>query len=520
MPRTRRPRGVPAVALGAALVAASLLTLFAWSFASPPSSSPDDDYHLPSIWCAQGPTATCAPVAGDAESRLVPLPVLAGSCYAPDAAASASCQTSFDDELVAEVPTSHGNWNGGYPPVFYMVMNLFLTPDYEVSVVLMRLVNSLVTVGMVGLVGLLVPARLRVVAVVPIVITSVPLGLSLFASTNPSSWAIVSAATLWLTLYASVEVTGRRRAMLLGLAVLSALLGSGARSDACLFSVVAVGVAFILRFRELRHNRALFGVGLACLALSGYFFLGTGQASTVVNGVDTLDSLAVPWTDLALMNARELPVLLFGGFGYGPMGATGWLDTTFPAAVGALGVSVWAALVFDSLGHITRAKAIAVGAVATALVLYPLVVLGRTGVAVGGAFQPRYALPLLVILTGLCLLRPVTGHSWRLTRAQTGILLVALVISHTLALARQIRRYVTGLDVTGLNLDADREWWWSGVPLPATGVWLIGSLAFSAVCVLTLWAWYSADCDRLEEADATSVADRDDLAHAHDSTAQ
>ena len=46
---------------GARTVAAWLITCLAafaalagWSLASPAGSSPDDDYHLASIWCAQG----------------------------------------------------------------------------------------------------------------------------------------------------------------------------------------------------------------------------------------------------------------------------------------------------------------------------------------------------------------------------------------------------------------------------------------------------------------------------------
>lgn len=38
--------------LGIGLLA--IAGLGAWAFASPAGSSPDDDYHLASIWCAQG----------------------------------------------------------------------------------------------------------------------------------------------------------------------------------------------------------------------------------------------------------------------------------------------------------------------------------------------------------------------------------------------------------------------------------------------------------------------------------
>ena len=32
----------------------AFVALSAWAFASPPGSAPDDDFHLPAIWCSHG----------------------------------------------------------------------------------------------------------------------------------------------------------------------------------------------------------------------------------------------------------------------------------------------------------------------------------------------------------------------------------------------------------------------------------------------------------------------------------
>jgi hypothetical protein len=51
-----------------------------------------------------------------------------------------------------------------------------------------------------------------------------------------------------------------------------------------------------------------------------------------------------------------------------------------------------------------------------------------------------------------------------------------------MALHTNIRRYVTGLDVNGVNLDASPEWWWD-VPFTPMAVWFVGSVAFGLVLV-------------------------------------
>ena len=79
------------------LLVLAALTLVAWAFASPIGSSPDDDYHLTSSWCA-GPAAgeLCEP--GEvADERVVPEALTDIACYAYDPQESAACQgEAFD----------------------------------------------------------------------------------------------------------------------------------------------------------------------------------------------------------------------------------------------------------------------------------------------------------------------------------------------------------------------------------------------------------------------------------------
>ena len=49
------------------------VVLVGWAMASPMGSAPDDDYHLASIWCAEGVAAdACSDEGVDAQSLAVP----------------------------------------------------------------------------------------------------------------------------------------------------------------------------------------------------------------------------------------------------------------------------------------------------------------------------------------------------------------------------------------------------------------------------------------------------------------
>jgi hypothetical protein len=116
------------------------------------------------------------------------------------------------------------------------------------------------------------------------------------------------------------------------------------------------------------------------------------------------------------------------------------------------------------------------------MIVYPVVMLGLSGAKVGTGFQPRYLLPLLVILTGVSMLsRRVVASPF--TQFQAVVVTGALGVAQSLSLHTQIRRYVTGLDEGGINLDRGREWWWD-LPISATATWVAGSVAFAVL------AWY------------------------------
>jgi hypothetical protein len=97
---------------------------------------------------------------------------------------------------------------------------------------------------------------------------------------------------------------------------------------------------------------------------------------------------------------------------------------------------------------------------------------------IGEGVQPRYFLPLLMVFFGLALFVPLGQKMIELKLLQYLVLFFGLAISHSFALHFTMRRYITGTDVIGFNLNKKAEWWWATAPAPLTS-WAIASLGFA-----------------------------------------
>jgi hypothetical protein len=463
----------------------AFLSLAAWAMASPVGASPDDDFHLVSTWCANGNPAFCQP-GNNSDTRIVPESLLEASCYAFDGEMSASCQTPYLDKGPwADTLSKRGNFQGIYPPLYYKTMGSMAGPDVERSVIVMRLFNSALFVGLATALYLLLPIGRRPMLVWAWLLTTVPLGLFLVASTNPSSWAITGVGTAWLALLGYFETTGRRRIALGALFLLAVFMASGSRGDSALYVIIAIGIVLFLTFK---HEKAYYHSAIlpvAAVAIPVAFILTSRMLNSGFHGVSgsgppTLDDSPELGTfGLFAFNVLHVPSLWAGVFGGWPLG---WLDTGLPDIVLWAGSAAFIGAGFVGLSRVNRRKVVAVASVAFLLAAIPVYVLTRGGTSVGEGVQPRYLLPLIMLLGGLLLFDPPRKRI-RFSRGQVVLIVFALAVSNFVSLQTNIRRYVTGIDEAGLNLDSEREWWWNG-PITPNVVWLFGSLVFTATLIL------------------------------------
>ncbi|MXS74934.1 DUF2142 domain-containing protein [Microbacterium sp. TL13] len=481
----------------AAIIAAVLLALLAWAVSSPPGSSPDDDYHMASIWCATtAPTDLCSSTP-QSEERTLHADVLdAASCFAFDSTAAASCPR---DETGTRVST-RGNWNGeAYPPVYYATMHLFAGDDLSASIVLIRSVNALLYVGLIAVVFFLLPRSGRAPLIWGALITAVPLGAFLVASVNPSSWAVISATALWAATWGYFQQRGWRKAALAVLTVLLVVVGAGSRGDAAAYAMLALFVGAALSFRRDRRFALESLLPVALVLVSAALFLSAGQ-SAVVGGATVVKNQTYTFSELLFINVKQLPQLITGFTGTWGLG---WLDTYMPGIVWVTTMLIFGGVVFWGLRVGSWRKWLVVAAVGAGVVAVPLFLLMHDGVVVGNGVQPRYGFPLVIMFAGVVLIG-LRGASLGLGRAQLIVAGVGLIVANSVALHVNLRRYVTGLDRVGINLDRDIEWWWNA-PISPMGVWVFGTLAFAAaIAVLLTVAWPPARERR--SSDATGIA--------------
>lgn len=447
-----------------------------WAFASPVGASPDDDFHLASIWCSWGEREGLCEAGSEATVREVPhWLTLSAHCYAFHEDQSAACVPT-DTELAG---TTRVNSVGTYPPVFYATMGVFAGDDVALSVVTMRLLNTLIFVGATIAVVALMGRGQRAPVIWGAVVGLVPIGVFFIASVNPSSWAILAGLTVWVTLYGYFTADSRGRSIGLGvLAALLGIMGAGARSDSAGFVAMAAVIAMFLSYQKTRTwlLRALLPVGL--MVTAAVSVLSSGQTSwAVVAGAEAIVEPSKSlgrMIQLAITNLVRLPELWAGNLGFGKLG---WLDTPLLPTVGIVMVAAFGAIVFWGFKRLTARKLIALTVTLLALIALPLYVLNGQSAVVGTEVQPRYILPLMLMFIGLA----VSGFgqdNLGLGRVQGACVLVAVAVANSLAMHTNMQRYLAGLDVGGLNLNTGIEWWWSFGFSPMA-VWLVSSAAFA-----------------------------------------
>lgn len=488
----------------------ALLALGSWALASPVGSSPDDDYHLASIWCAAGDRTSLCEEGTSEGTRLVSSSLLTAACFARDSTASGACQTGlFDNGTLVE--SSRGNFAGEYPPVYYGTMSLLASDDVQTSVIAMRLLNVALFVGLTTLLAVLLPTALRHTLIGAWLITVVPLGLFLIASINPSAWAVIGVGSAWIAVLGYLDTVGRRRWALAAVFGAAALMAIGSRADAAIYLALAVAAMLFLRFRPDRSfliAAILPGAVLIAALIAG---LSTGQVGAAVNGFggvassvpdpavtsgpmppffsgpaappEVVEAAAAGGSTIGLLfsNLVNAPSLWAGVFGSWSLG---WFDTEMPYIVALGGVGVFAAVTFAGIAIISWRKALITAAAVAAIWVIPVFTLTRGGDMVGVEVQPRYLLPFIVVVAGFALLA-VDGRMLRLTLLQRILVIGTSIGTQSLALYYTMRRFVTGDDVNGLDLGAGAEWWWAGLPGPML-IWLAGSALWAALVIVVV----------------------------------
>jgi hypothetical protein len=480
--RPARTSVVPAVLGSLALIAVGL----AWSLASPIGASPDDDFHLATIWCDAGDLDLCRRTGEQVEEGVERVRVIAElgpgiACFAFRPEVSAGCQAALEQEA----GTVSGRADDGlYPGGFHRFMSLFASSRIGRSVLVMRMVSWLLAVSLLVAACVLAGPDLRRAFSLAALTTLVPLGVFLFASNNPSGLAVAGVAAYWCAAYAYMSGSRedrRRFAAVVVVLVLGAAVALASRHDTGLYLGVASAAAWVSTggYQPSLRRRSLLLFGLSAVGAAATL-TGTQSQRAVGGAPDADRSLGL----VLFENALELPRLVLGSLGTFGLG---WLDTPLPGLTSVFMLLAFGGVVVTGLSVPSREKWLAMAVVAGAVVVIPTIVLALDRYLVGEQVQPRYLLPLLPVLVGTALVAPRGRAGVVLRRGQVLLVAAAVVLAHAAALHANIRRYVTGVDTRGFDLGAQVEWWWGTGPGPLA-TWALGSAAFAVAvaCVLLL----------------------------------
>jgi hypothetical protein len=459
------------------VLAAAGAACLAWAWSSPAASAPDGDYHLANVWCGDGVRANLCERDASTGEYLVPRGLLryAGPlghvCYVGNAGASAGCLREIDATVATQLAPTGRLVFTPEPSVFARVQHVFVGPDIEHSVRRMRVANVAVALVALGLLGLLAPAAGSALGLA-LVVLGAPVGIFFVAAAHPQSWVYSLLPVGWLLADAGLSRwLATRSARWAGVVALGGALmwlAYDARpNDSWLFVGVAVLLLVVRHATAARLDRRV-RVALAAVALLAVAELlrRIGGPRGVVAQF-SLQGADGAWTRLTVDAAGVVRDLVAGG------NALGSSDVVLPTIVGVLGVVALGVAMAAAHGGMAR-RAWATFGLLVGLVAYLPWRAGDIGVS------GRYVWVLAAIALTYYFLECRAGGVAiaGMPRAARRVVVAAAGLANAFALHAHIRRYVTGSDVVGWNLNRDAEWWWPSGPAPMT-TWLLGSAAFA-----------------------------------------
>ena len=495
-----------------AVIAASL----AWVVSSPVGSSPDEDFHVGSMWCPPPVDETgCQISTKDGEKAVMVPQSLAKeyvTCYAFDHDNSAQCALNASDEELA--PTLRWD-DGNYPWGYYQFAHLFVQHSTNRAVLALRAFNALLAIGLLGAIIALADSGLRRAISVALTVAWLPMGFYFIAGMNPSSWAMTGTFAFAAALLASTRSEGRRRVGLVACALAGAVLACTSRGDSAFFLfVITVALAFAVPL----SRRIVPEACLACVASAvGIWVMSRTNvaASHLASGSNVSGE---SWWHIMYLNVSALPDYLRGFVGYlfGP----GWNDVSYQGTVSSGASLVVVALLAWSLRSLSWRRVLSALVVAGAITGVPVVIGMRGHFSNVEVYQPRYMLPLFAVFL-LMLLAPspardeggrsLGSRPFRVPqgvagRVGTGLVAAVWALTNARALYLVIERYAFGhtahgmpIDLSTRNLSDGNEWWWPNAPVGPMTVWVVGALAGFVAIALAAYLWGGVARERLQD---------------------
>jgi len=454
---------------GAAL--ALWLTLVCWALSSPINATPDEGYHIPSIWCGQGvQEPSCPAIPGNTDKNQVLVPDLSNLCF------RRSVCNQQDGHTLSQAPIAKGN----YPKAYYWTMHHLVGPNMTQSVLAMRIFNSTIASLLFFSQALLCTNKKYLSWLTGFTFTIIPLGMSLIASINPSSWAITGTANSWMfLLIAKTMPTEERNKKIASWALwaFASFMCIASRFDATIFLVITNLIVLVATDSRIKKLNWKYVCGFPALVISFFViwrshfpFLDWASRFTTKPLNPNGPSLHI-WITHWVVNVISIPI---EAFGEGHLGAE---IIYIPRIVPILGIALLgAALLFAFIQvnlvqlFVTMSSFVFMTAVVMRIANMELDLFNVSG---------RYVLPLVPYIVGSCIYFSSSPLQLMEVAQFRRIVIACMTIAHALSMYAVVEQNVMGTSfgIQILKVGTD-EWWWTESPIGPNFLIVIGSFCF------------------------------------------
>jgi hypothetical protein len=461
------------------------LCLAAQSLSAPISSAADSDHHMTSVWCAWGEKP------GMCENRIetdtgatVDVPFFVQICEGRPITEWRHCEEESTHPKIQNLRTTSSSARN----LYYIIMRALASENVTRSILLIRLVNSLMATLIVFLLLKVARGRLLTAAISGITFVFVPLAFSQLTVATPKSWAVLGAMFSWVFLYGALyqRQVGNQNRLAWFAYVMCMFLVFSTRIDASYFAIFSSIVILLKPQFELSgpEFRKFFVWSIPSIALSLFALKQIGRFGSYIE-------FPIPKTELPLLNyvfseivqIFETSMSVFG-FGTGQSGGS-------PGIIGIISFGLFAMFFGNSLQHSTRLQKRIV--LTTALFLAFTIYRGNN--SIGMQLPGTYILAIPLMLVGFAVLFADAKPDLMFSKTARTMVVLLLAIANAYELFGGMEYYVRKGVNTGafLRLSLNGGWWWN-TPISPNLVFIVGAAAFPAF----LWfAWRVVDVEEL-----------------------
>ena len=482
-----RTKKLKSIILGLLVAFGATITLGSWALSSPPGSGPDDEYHLSSIWCSHGYRMQFCEKSASIYEAKIPLQLHRNGgprtvfCYAGNSQISARCIRNLDAEAVTKLESSK-RFNTAYiAKNFYNANGFFVSPNVNASILKMRFFQIVIFFALIGF-TIYSSGERKWAVLLALFVGMVPVGLFIIPSTSPSSWAIagvVSAGLCAMNFFLSSKRSHRVIAVL-GF-IVALLFTHNVRGDINIMLAICVTLGalsgFFIRETDRSHkfDRAkllklcfLVVPGLLYIHLKIFSLYPWSVVSYILNGSFYSFSIDSPQAFLGFLGGSI------------QLGSADFAPTPVVLILMSVGFATFIVIT----ARFVPLKVKISSGFGLSLLFFMSYWFSLDAIGPGS----RYVMAIYLVSLATFSASAVSGRkliNFQFSKSSLSTIFLAISLAQSLSLHQSIRRYVTGTNIAGWNLNKSAQWWWTYGPSPMS-IWLIGSVAFGVALFIVL----------------------------------